>query len=63
VVKIQVQVFFVLTLCSDMVGYQRFGGSSYLHLQGEVKMERVWSSETCPSSGWLIRDRRLRVFL
>jgi len=25
-----------MTLCSDVVGYQRFGGLCYLHLQGEL---------------------------
>jgi hypothetical protein len=32
-VKIQVVVFWVVTPCSDMVGYQCFGGLCYLHLQ------------------------------
>jgi len=26
-----------MTLCSDVVGYQDFGGWSYFHVQGEVK--------------------------
>jgi len=34
-VKIQVEVFCVVTQYSDVVGYQRFGGSCCLHLQGE----------------------------
>jgi hypothetical protein len=34
--KIEVEVFWVLTSCSVVVGYQRFGGSCRLHLQGEV---------------------------
>jgi hypothetical protein len=33
--KIQVAVFCVVTLCSDVVGNQRFGGNSCLHLQDE----------------------------
>jgi hypothetical protein len=33
---IQVVVFWVMTPCSDVVGYQRFGGPCCLHLQGEV---------------------------
>jgi hypothetical protein len=31
---IQVEVFWVVTPCSVVVGYQRFGGPFYLHLQG-----------------------------
>jgi hypothetical protein len=34
--KIQVEVFWVVTPCSDVVEYQRFGEPCYLHLQGEV---------------------------
>jgi hypothetical protein len=34
--KIQVVVFGVVTPCSDVVGYQRFGGPCCVHLQGEV---------------------------
>jgi hypothetical protein len=29
-----VEVFWVVTPCSDVVGYQRFGGTCCLHLQG-----------------------------
>jgi len=32
---IQVEVFWVVTPCSVVVGYQRFGVPSCLHLQGE----------------------------
>jgi hypothetical protein len=35
VVKIQVEVLWVVTPCSDVVGYQRFEGPCCLHLQGE----------------------------
>jgi hypothetical protein len=45
-VKIHVGVFWVMTPCSYVVGYQRFGGPCCLHVQGEVKMEAAWSSET-----------------
>jgi hypothetical protein len=31
----QVEVCWVVTLCSVVVGYQRFGGPCCLHLQGE----------------------------
>jgi hypothetical protein len=31
--KVQVMVFWVVTPCSDVVGYQRFGGSCRLHGQ------------------------------
>jgi hypothetical protein len=33
VVRIQVEVFGVVTLCSVAVGYQRFGGPCCLHFQ------------------------------
>jgi hypothetical protein len=32
----QVEVFWVVTSCSVVVGYQCFRGPYYLHLQGEV---------------------------
>jgi len=35
-VMFQVEVFWVMTLCNVVVGYQRFIGSCCLHLQGEV---------------------------
>jgi hypothetical protein len=35
-VKIQVDVFWVVTSCGVVVGYQRFGGPCCLHLQGDV---------------------------
>jgi hypothetical protein len=38
VVKIQVEVFWVMMLRGVMVGYQHFRGSCCLHLQGEVKV-------------------------
>jgi hypothetical protein len=42
--KIQVMVFWVVTPCSNMVGYQRFEGFSYLHFQGEINTEAAWPS-------------------
>jgi hypothetical protein len=33
--KIQVEVFWVMTPCSVVVGYRRFGGPRCLHLRGE----------------------------
>jgi len=39
--KIQVMVFWVVTLCSDVVGYQLFGGLCCLHFG----VETAWSSE------------------
>jgi hypothetical protein len=33
-VNIQVEVFWVVTPCSAVVGYHRFGGPCCLHLQG-----------------------------
>jgi hypothetical protein len=34
--KVQVEVFWVVTPCSVVVGYQRFGEVFCLHLQGEL---------------------------
>jgi hypothetical protein len=34
--KVQVEVFWVVMPYSVVVGYQRFKGPCYLHLQGEV---------------------------
>jgi len=42
----QVDILWVVTPCSFVVGYQRFRGPCCLHLQGEVKMEAAWTSET-----------------
>jgi hypothetical protein len=36
---IQVEVFWVVLLCSVMVGCQQLGGSCCLHLQGEVNID------------------------
>jgi hypothetical protein len=62
--KIQIVVFRLMTPCSDVVEYQRFGGSCCLHLQGEVtytyahfpstihftlKIEAAWFSRTLVS--------------
>jgi hypothetical protein len=38
VMKIQDVVFWVVMPCSDVVGYQCFGGPCCLHLQGEVNV-------------------------
>jgi hypothetical protein len=40
-VKIQVEVFRVVTPCSVVVGYQRFGGPYCLHLQGIILKMRT----------------------
>jgi len=45
-VMFQVEVFWVVTPCSVVVGYHRFGGPCCCHLQGGVKMAAVCSSET-----------------
>jgi hypothetical protein len=44
VAKIQVEVFWVVTLCSVMVGYHRFRGPCCFHLQGEVSSDggKIW---------------------
>jgi hypothetical protein len=44
-VMIQVEVFWIVTPCS-VVAYQRIGSPCFLHLQGEMKMEAAWTSET-----------------
>jgi hypothetical protein len=42
-VKIQVEVFWVVTLY-NVVGYQLSRGPRCLHLQSDVKMETAWNS-------------------
>jgi hypothetical protein len=37
--KIHVTVYWILTQCSEVVGYQCFGGPCCMHLQGVVKMK------------------------
>jgi len=44
-VTFEVEVLWVVTMCSVVVGYQRFRGPSCLHLQYGVKMEVAWTSE------------------
>jgi hypothetical protein len=39
----QVEVFWVVTLCNIVVGYQRVRGPCCLHLQGEVTSETMVS--------------------
>jgi hypothetical protein len=46
---IQVKVLWVVMPWSIVVGYQCFRGSCCLHLEGEVKMEVTWTSETSVS--------------
>jgi hypothetical protein len=40
--KIQVEVFRIVTPCSDVVGYRRFGRCCCLHLHFILKMEVAW---------------------
>jgi len=47
--KLQFEVLWVTTPCSILVGYRRFRGPCCLHLQGEMKMEAAWTSETLVS--------------
>jgi hypothetical protein len=49
VVMIKVEVFWVVTPCSIVVGYRRFGGPCCFHLQDEVEMETAWAYETLVS--------------
>jgi hypothetical protein len=44
-----VEIFWVVTLCNVVVEYRRFGGPCSLHLQGEVKIDAAWTSETSVS--------------
>jgi hypothetical protein len=44
-VRIQEEVFWIVTPCRVVVRYQRFKGPCCLHLQGEVKMGGRKSSE------------------
>jgi hypothetical protein len=44
--RVQIQVLWIVTPCSIVVGYKHFGELRYLHLQCEVKMESAWSFET-----------------
>jgi len=39
--KIQVAVFSIVTPCSFVIGYKRFGGPCYLHLQS------IWTWSCC----------------
>jgi hypothetical protein len=45
-VMIEVEMPWVVTPCSAVVGYQRFRAPCCLHLQGEVKMETARCSRT-----------------
>jgi len=48
-VKVEAEVVWAVTHCSDIVGNERFGGSYCHHLQGELKMEATLSPETLTS--------------
>jgi len=41
--KIHILVFWIVTSCSDIVGFHGFGGLCCLHLQGE---ESRWRKES-----------------
>jgi len=47
--KTQIEVFWVVTPCSDMVRYHSFGGPCCLHLNFTLKMEAACSSVTLVS--------------
>jgi len=42
---VQVALFWVVTQCADVVGYQCFRGLCCLHLHFTLKMEAAWSSK------------------
>jgi hypothetical protein len=44
-----VEIFWILTPCNIVVGYQRFRCPCCLYLEGDVKMEAAWTSETLVS--------------
>jgi len=68
-VKMEVAVTWVLTPCSDAIGYQRFGGLYWLHLQGEVggalALVALWPTLSADLSvnggGWALRRRKERI--
>jgi hypothetical protein len=55
--KILVEILQAVTPCSVLVGYQRFGGPLCLHLQGEVKIEAIRSSEALVSCSSITRSQ------
>jgi hypothetical protein len=50
-VKIQDEVFWVVTPCSAMVGYQRFRGPCCVHRPDKVISSRLFSSLLHPEDG------------
>jgi hypothetical protein len=57
----QAEVFWVVTPCSVIVGYHRFGGSYCLHLQGEEDLEMIFPQEIfCP---WNNLMRKYKIFI
>jgi hypothetical protein len=55
--KTHVAVFWVMTPCIDVVGYQHLGKPCCLHLQGEVKVEGCQCTASQP------RRTRLAVLI
>jgi hypothetical protein len=47
--EIHVEVFWVMTPCSDVVGYKRFGGLCWFQLQGEMNW---WWKQEGPPKHW-----------
>jgi hypothetical protein len=45
-VKIQIEVFCIVTMCCVVIGHQCFRGPCCLSLQGELKIKAAWTSET-----------------
>jgi hypothetical protein len=45
-VKMTMVIFWAVTQCDFVGGYQSFGGTHCIHLQGETNIEAIRSSET-----------------
>jgi len=58
-IEVHVAVFWVVTPCSDVVGYQRFGRPCCIHLQGEVGILPTMSQPRRPRVFTAVRTSNL----